>query len=344
MAGTWGADFLARRQLYLSKIIPKITYAAAVWFLADPTDTEDNPRYRWGLTKDRMKMLGSLQIEVLLELTKSRKNTAVQTMEKEFHVQPILLKLYNIAMNHRCRHYALGSYQNIQESLKIDSRNERACSDQNALDNHPYARLWKLVAQQIDDIRSDAQRDLSVGEFEKRWANPWRRGQWIKEYNNLSVFRTAKEWWVQHLRERAHEHKHFHAAHTPDFADHSLKYFNNLDAAQSTMGLSLRNGNIELKSNPYWLIVSGDTDRVCPLCHNYIHTAEHLVCHCKALVEERKLLRAAAGHLRWDDLLKGDLELTASWAILYFGIERYDKVRNRKAYQFPRDRTPISKK
>lgn len=83
---TWGADYLQRRQLYYGKILARITYAVAAWFIHDPTRRRHEGTLQFGLSKKVLNLLESIQGEGLLALSKARIRTARQVMEKEMHV------------------------------------------------------------------------------------------------------------------------------------------------------------------------------------------------------------------------------------------------------------------
>ncbi|KAI4614575.1 hypothetical protein J4E83_007229 [Alternaria metachromatica] len=338
VAGTWGANYIQRRDLYKGKLLAKIGYAAAAWFLHDPTKTELEGGIRWGLTKVATHMLEQLQREILKSLTRARAFTPSIAMENEFHVLPILLKLHQLAMNHRCRQYGSADYKLLDEALEIKDPYRGCTQDRKEMAMHPYAHLRALAGLHVRTIREEEQHSLSEPAFAESWADPKKRGEWIKKFNFRVVFHHANIAYKLYLNLRMLSRQPMHPTHKADFGDHILQYYVGLKPAQTTMGIGLRTGNLPLKSNWQWCQMNGITDNRCPLCEKAVHTAEHLLCHCTALETERGFLRSAVGRLDWHSLVTKDLEITTAWAIAFFGIDQFKWCLDDKDFQFPRGR------
>jgi hypothetical protein len=160
---------------------------------------------------------------------------------------------------------------------------------------------------------------------------------WIKNFNAQNALRFAEDEYDDYIRLRAYDRKTFHPTHRTSFSENCMGYYKGLSAAQSTMGIAIRTGNIALMGNPIYHRQCDIPDETsCPLCGNAIHTAEHLFLHCKALDQPRAMLQSAIGTLNWEALTTTYLEIATAWAIQYFDMEHFERCKKVKAYQFPR--------
>ncbi|CAO2655408.1 Nn.00g104720.m01.CDS01 [Neocucurbitaria sp. VM-36] len=335
---TWGADFIQRRQLYYGKLLPKIGYAVAAWFIHDPTRPQHEGSIQYGLSKKVLNLLESIQGEILLTLSKAWVRTARQVMEKEMHVFPIVLKLHELAMNHRCRQRGTTEYEKMN-SIRwstSDMPAEKHSKSIACLERHPYHQLQKLTDEHLQELRCRKEPRFDKETFENLWSTPKTKKRWIKEFTTGNTMVQACMLWECYQRDRALDLKMSHSAHRGKFSDHHLKLYYGLDPAQSTILIAMRTGNIGLNANRVYQHAIGIKDPMCPLCREYRHTSEHLLCHCRALSAERTNLTAAANHNDFTKFMTEDTELAASWAICYFGLEQFKHVKDKKKYQFPR--------
>jgi len=151
LGGKFGSDFAERRKLYHGKLLAKIAYAAPAWFIHDPTRTASEPRIIHGLTLKALGMLNKLQNEMLKALTRARTQTNGPVMEHEFHVLPILLQLYRIAMDHRVLHQDSAHYNELARHRQYGGTFDNAARIR-SLKSHPYNRLHELVVLHLEQI------------------------------------------------------------------------------------------------------------------------------------------------------------------------------------------------
>ncbi|KAJ6194942.1 LOW QUALITY PROTEIN: reverse transcriptase (RNA-dependent DNA polymerase)-domain-containing protein [Bipolaris maydis] len=133
---TWGIPLEQRRDLYHQHLIPIITYACPAWFLDDPIQEESHEKLRYCIPKETMKRLKSLQIEILIQLSKAWRRTPAELLQNEMHILPISLKLHAVAMNHRCRKLGSKEYE-FMRRMRILARGEGS--------NHPHTQMSRLA-------------------------------------------------------------------------------------------------------------------------------------------------------------------------------------------------------
>ncbi|EAT76579.2 hypothetical protein SNOG_16000 [Parastagonospora nodorum SN15] len=175
--------------------------------------------------------------------------------------------------------------------------------------------------------------------FEKKWEDIKKRKMMIKEYYDEIVHYVASLQWRK-FRQRRNSHEKFkHPAYEAAWMDHSLRFYNGLTRAQSSILIMMRTGNIALYGNPIHRMVKGSKDSMCRQCGMHLETSEHLLCHCKKLHMERQALTTAAGHNNFHLFMTTDCDLASAWAIRYFGLEQFKHVKDDKRYQFPLKRS-----
>jgi len=334
---TWGADLIRNRQLYYGKILPTIAYAAPAWFTCIPSvpyHPEATP-LTYGISTEALKILDSLQIECMLALSGARRLTNAKVLEKEMHILPIVLQLHRISMTHRLRwhhspEYVAMSNIRLSTSGRLPLPAKSIGLSNAVLQTHPYQVLRRCV--QLDEARLRA----GVGAaFDKRWKDINKRTVMIKEYYDNIVHYIAGLEWKQVQRRRNFHNKFKHPAYEAAWMDHSLRFYNGLTRAQSSILIMMRTGNIALYGNPIHRIVKGSKDPMCRQCGMHLETSEHLFCHCKKLYMERQALITAAGHNNFHLYMTSDCDLASAWAIRYFGLEQFKHVKDDKRYQFP---------
>jgi hypothetical protein len=348
---TWGPDLLHNRTLYHGKIFATIGYAAAAWFSHIPgVPGHSQPAtLKFGISRKALEQLKSLQIECVLSLSGARKGTSFRVLENEMHITPILYKLHEIAMNHRCQQHQSAEYR-MMETLRV---RRFGClprttwkASKPILDDHPFQVLRRFTEHVWNQLRHNQRCRIGDHALEVQWKVPEKRKAIIKDFNQeCSYYYTSKLWECYQRGRYRDPSKIMHVAHMEDFGEHRLRYYCGLSRAQSTMAIMMRTGNIALKSNKAWRLVNDLPDDKCVRCGKYVETVEHLLCHCKALHIERQLLEAAVGgRLNFHSLMTTDLELASAWAIRYFDLEQFEAEKKAKRYQFPRKRTHIVRK
>ena len=283
---------MENRKLYYGKILPTISYAVGAWFIHDPTGRPYGNRTRWGLSKSSpaIKLLLQLQLACLLALSGARKKTAGIVLEKEVHVLPILLKLHELATNHRCRtfsspeHIAMENYRLSLHGLPAD---QRASAKPSVLQQHPYHKLRTHAREHLKLLRDEQRQRLGFEGFDTVWSCPKKQKKLLKDFTFRHVLQVASEQWDLYQRRRAYEGGIFHTAHKGKFTGHYLSIYNGMSRAESTMAIEMRSGNIGLNANRTYQMAMKDTteitDPMCPGCRKFRHTTEHLLCHCEAL-------------------------------------------------------------
>ncbi|KAH6015937.1 hypothetical protein HBI07_073830 [Parastagonospora nodorum] len=338
---TWGADLIRNRQLYYGKILPTIAYAAPAWFTCIPSvpyQPKATP-LTYGIATDALKILCSLQIECMLALSGARRLTSAKVLEKEMHILPIVLQLHRICMTHRLRWHHSPEYiamRNIRMSAsgRLPLPKKSLGHSKAVLQTHPYQTLRRCV--QLDEVRL---RKRVGAAFEKKWEDIKKRKMMIKEYYDEIVHYVASLQWRK-FRQRRNSHEKFkHPAYEAAWMDHSLRFYNGLTRAQSSILIMMRTGNIALYGNPIHRMVKGSKDSMCRQCGMHLETSEHLLCHCKKLHMERQALTTAAGHNNFHLFMTTDCDLASAWAIRYFGLEQFKHVKDDKRYQFPLKRS-----
>ncbi|KAL1798048.1 hypothetical protein ACET3X_004654 [Alternaria dauci] len=332
---TWGVTLEKRLQLYNGKLIPKIIYACAAWFLHDPFDDPCHDKFQFVISAPALKLLQSLQIEILLAISKAWKRTNVELIQKELHVFPILLKLYEVAMNHRCSHHGDEEYARI--------RRTRIMMGVAKASVHPHRQMNELVRLRVAEIRDEQQKSYQGQDFESVWTQLPKRKVWIKDFNQLKIYNKAKglfDHWrrTQVAKPRGHL-KVEYPAYEILTGEHRLSLYVGLDTAQQTLLIEIRTGNIGLNTNPVLRVVTKSTDMSCPLCGATLHTLKHLTFECPKTISHLPALIAAAGHQDFKKFVHEDVELFTSYAIAYFGLSQFDSVKDKEKYQFPRTRT-----
>jgi hypothetical protein len=101
-------------------------------------------------------MLESLQTEIVLALSGAWKYTACEVLEKEMHILPILVKLHEVAMNHRCRSYYSKEYALMHE-IRYGPRGglprKSWGKSKFILETHPYHQLGLLTEQRLKELQ-----------------------------------------------------------------------------------------------------------------------------------------------------------------------------------------------
>jgi hypothetical protein len=289
----------------------------------------------YGISSEALKILDSLQIECMLALSGARRLTSAKALEKEMHILPIILQLHRISMTHRLHWHHSPEYvamRNIRLSTsgRLPLPAKSIGLSNAVLQTHPYQVLRRFV--QLDEARLRT----GVGAaFDNRWKDMKKRKVMIKEYYDNIVHYIAGLKWKQVQRRRNFHNKIKHPAYEAAWMDHSLRFYNGLTRAQSSILIMMRTGNIALYGNPIHRIVKGSKDPMCRQCGMHLETPEHLLCHCKKLFMERQALITAAGHNNFHLYMTSDCDLASAWAIRYFGLEQFKHVKDDDRYQFP---------
>jgi len=275
----------------------------------------------------------------MLVLSGARKRTSGTSLESETHITPILLKLHELSMIHRCRNYDSAPYL-LMNDKRLGLRSgpkpkKKGRAIALVLETHPYHQLRLLAAEHLAAIRVE----IGTVAYEAKWQNPALRDACLKEFHQRFSLVYAQRDWAAHQSARASQGKFRYPAHEGKFGEHTLKFYFGMPREQSTVSEMMRTGHIPLKSCYDYRKVTGFTDGLCRRCNEHWETVEHLLCHCKALSAERQLLHEAAGHVDYKLFMTVDLELASAWALRYFEMEQFEHVKNRQRYQFPRKRT-----
>ncbi|KAI4614569.1 hypothetical protein J4E83_007223 [Alternaria metachromatica] len=331
---TWGATLEKRHQLYHGKLLAQIVYACAAWFLHDPFNDPCHEKIMFGISPRALSLLESLQIEMLLVISRAWKQTPVTLIEKEIHVLPILLKLHSVAMNHRCQKYDSKEY----ELIKFDTQHK-----------HPFTQMGLLVDQHVRHIREVRRlHHDDEAELEDLWQKPAKRKVWVKDFTYKKAFEEAKKRFDLWARAQAAKPdgltKILNPAYRTGFGDHCFSLYFGLAAAQQTMLLGLRTGNIGINTNPVLRRATQSSDMSCPRCGDPLHTIKHLMFQCPETIRHLPSLIDAASHSDFDRFMTEDTDLISSYAIAYFGLDQFDSVKDQARYQFPRRRTVIRTK
>ncbi|CAE7022178.1 Zinc knuckle [Pyrenophora teres f. teres] len=330
---TWGADVIKRRNLYYGQMLPKILYAAAGWFVFDPTPQPGEAPMYWGLSPVAVKRLESLQTEILLTISKAWKRTVRQLIERELHIIPILHKLHQAAMSHRCQMRSSGFHNILRANRPKDPSHPTHYLYALALSDMEHA--YKLTKAQLQ--KSDSAQYLKFNEL---WSKDAPRKRWINKYLETRAFLLAGMGWTA-WRDSQPASMMSIPAYKGEWGDHKLSLYSNLPPAQSTMLMLMRTGNIGLAANPVYRSALGILSSSCPLCAGVydkpkIQTVEHMLIHCPSMAAKRSDLFAAAGHRDFDLFMEKDVEYATAWAISSFGLSQFNKIKNKERYQFPR--------
>ena len=328
---TWGITLEKRHNLYHQHLLPIITYACAGWFLTDPLNTNCHEKLCYSISKSAITILESLQTEILLFLSKAWKRTPKELIENEMHVKPIVLKLHEVAMNHRCRKLDSKEYEFMQKMRSVNGVERR---------DYPHTQMGLLSRDYVRQIWEYKSPYYDEAQCKQRWANSTVRRLWVKDFIELKLFAEAKErfnfWLRLQAPEPSRNRKFAQPAYQTNYGDHTMQLYFGLDTAQQTMLLGMRTGNIGVKANPVFRKGIKTEDMSCPKCGGMPHTVKHLLCECPKLSRARTYLTGAAGHNDFDLFMNHDTELAASWAIVYFGLSQFDSVKDKKKYQFSR--------
>lgn len=290
---------------------------------------------RWGLSSVAVKRLESLQTEILLVISRAWKRTVRQLLERELHIIPILYKLHQAAMSHRCQmrcsnhHHVLKAKRPNDSSHPIHHLYALAFSD--------IRQVYKLTKAELEDTNSE-----QYTNFDELWIKDAPRRRWINRYLEHRAFSHAGMSWTA-WRDCQPASRIPNPAYQGEWGEHKLQLHTGLSAAQSTMLILMRTGNIGLAANPVYRMALGIPTRTCPLCCvaewglEKNQTVKHMLIHCPALSAKRTDLFIAAGHSDFTLFMERDVKLATAWAISNFGLSQFDKVKNKALYQLPRE-------
>jgi hypothetical protein len=338
-------------RLYEEKILPKIKYAAGAWFISP--SPEDSSNLRFGLRSKTLDRLRSLQTECLGRLCGARPKTDRLALLFLNNVSDIVYQLYAAAMSHRCQSIPSIHYHSLWEQ-RFGSLPTNDANAHKKMEEHPQHRLatiaenvmfrhgdetcelqtWarthtKLLTRQAYDDVMSAKRSN-----ETKWKQ---RKLLIKAFWNHKAFALTKVDFELHVINRKINGQHKHLVYRCKFEDGLRASFAKLSRAQSTMAIYIWTGNIPLANNIRWRIPQGIESTKCPLCAGpYDHTAEHLFFHCTTLEKQRKwLMEAIGGHSDFKRLMTVDIIAATSWAIQFFMIDLFRRVKLKPEHEFP---------
>ena len=339
---------MRRIEFYKGKILSKILYAAGAWFLHNPTPrpmhcsllppifNTQRADISFGLNKDALKMLKQIETEALLVIFHAWTRTASELIWKEFQLTPLVLRLHEAAMSHRCKSFRSLETERMRKNRSMAYRKGRRV--------HPFDYFDKLTGSLLEAIEAKTKESSTPQQFQAMWFDPAKRHERIKRYTALCSREMAGELWGVYQRTKAHgsQGKCFHPALASEWKDNTLKLYKGLDAAQSTILLGMRTGNIGVRTNPVLHHDRKDFDRTCPLCSSSVmmsdHTIKHLFLSCPSLRRSRGYLQDMVKTPGFDTYLSDETEVATAYAIRYFGLEQFSRVRDDTKYLFPRQR------
>jgi hypothetical protein len=239
---TKGPSIQRMRELYLTKLLPIITYACAAWFVYSP-DPDCNPK--WRFRKTLIRKLQSMQrrcIKVCSGALGKRfrmetlKVLFIENWEVVLHRQALLYRARQLHASKAVWSPALLKMKHVRHGVfgLKHSQSER--------DLHPIVILQKEAKDFLIDTKE--QTGLVPGHCNY---NEWRKS--IRQFAQARSDATSRAIWINHLehvvKKQGREHM---PAHNGEWGKENLVAFEGLDRSQSTILLQIKTGAIGLNA------------------------------------------------------------------------------------------------
>lgn len=236
-APTWGFSLLKMRQLYLCKVRPIISYGCAVWFIRGQD-------VRWKFSKSLMLQLESKQYGCLVQVAGAFKGIPREYLLKELYVEPLEIFLERCALTHVARN--LAASPKTRSKILEDSASPQKSSHR-TLQSHPY----HVLERQSQQLRGRAKERLARRDaaLRPRKNVPLKASQDPKDIAKAinacaredAEIRAERFWRKWRTERQAHTSKD-QPALWDIWGKETLRYYENLPRAQSSMLLQCRTG------------------------------------------------------------------------------------------------------
>ncbi|KAI3528724.1 zinc knuckle [Colletotrichum abscissum] len=324
---TWGPSLHEMKKLYVSSVLPIFSYACPVWFVDGR-----GQKIRGQLTKTLVQSLDAEQARFLRFIAGGFEASASEVVHKELHMIQLSVYLEQLALRHRINNLYSPEYRDLEamwDNVFTDIATEQE------LGAHPYKALygqaeslWLEMRERVLDkqlCRANWNPEQAVQSEAEGWADPKRRKAIIKAYlKDISMERSSLAW-DRYRNDRSGKVRNINR-NTPalkeNWGPESLKYYQGLTRAQSSMLFQCRSGVIGLNGYLFSLKANLVETHRCR-CGHPMQTAEHLFAHCKQLTFERSRLRKHVGVINFDLLVTTEANVATAWAIRHFDIAQF---------------------
>ncbi|KAG7064329.1 zinc knuckle [Colletotrichum scovillei] len=324
---TWGPSLHEMKKLYVSSVLPIFSYACPVWFVDGR-----GQKIRGQLTKTLVQSLDAEQARFLRFIAGGFEASASEVVHKELHMIQLSVYLEQLALRHRINNLYSPEHRDLKamwDNVFTDIATEQE------LGAHPYKALygqaessWLEMRERVLDkqlCRANWNPEQAVQSEAEGWADPKRRKAIIKAYlKDISVERSSLAW-DRYRNDRSGKVRNINRS-TPalkeNWGPESLKYYQGLTRAQSSMLFQCRSGVIGLNGYLFSLKANLVETHRCR-CGHPMQTAEHLFAHCKQLAFERSRLRKHVGVINFDLLVTTEANMATAWAIRHFDIAQF---------------------
>ncbi|CAG7561948.1 unnamed protein product [Fusarium equiseti] len=336
---TWGPNLHAMRQYYLAIIRPVITYACGVW-MVKPHERRGSPK--WVLKNKFIEDLQSLQRDCLRLVSGGLKTTGRIFLEKELFVPDIAVVLRSQARLQRAKSFC-ATDKRWRTMLNSKFLMMKRLNPSIILHNEAANLILEATRSHVALAHQRCRGD-NLGPYYEALEHVSDPAKWADIASNhikRQVTAECKAIWKDYVDSRikgrevcGRPSKNLSPAIIDEtWGRSSLEYYAGLTRAQSTMLLQCRTEFIGLASYLFTIGKSASPD--CP-CGDGRQTPFHCFVRCKNLDNVRHSLYLRLGHINYKGLLTTHGKIAAQWAIAYFGIEQFDRVRP-KASCFPVD-------
>ncbi|KAK1529175.1 zinc knuckle [Colletotrichum costaricense] len=324
---TWGPSLHEMKKLYVSSVLPIFSYACPVWFVDGR-----GQKIRGQLAKTLVQSLDAEQARFLRFIAGGFEASASEVVHKELHMIQLSVYLEQLALRHRINNLYSPEYRDLEamwDNVFTDIATEQE------LGAHPYKALygqaeslWLEMRERVLDkqlCRANWNPEQAVQSEAEGWADPKRRKAIIKAYlKDISMERSSLAW-DRYRNDRSGKVRNINR-NTPalkeNWGPESLKYYQGLTRAQSSMLFQCRSGVIGLNGYLFSLKANLVETHRCR-CGHPMQTAEHLFAHCKQLTFERSRLRKHVGVINFDLLVTTEANVATAWAIRHFDIAQF---------------------
>ncbi|RFN48513.1 hypothetical protein FIE12Z_7259 [Fusarium flagelliforme] len=336
---TWGPNLHAMRHYYLAIIRPVITYACGVWMVKPH---ERSGSSKWVLKNEFIGKLQSLQRDCLRLVSGCHGKTGLIVLEKELFIPDIAVVLRSQARLQRAKSFC-ATDKRWRTMLNSKFLRMKRLNPSVILHNEAMNLVLEATRSHVDLARQRCRGDELSPYYDALWytSHPAKWADIASSYIKRQVTTECKAIWKGYVDSRVRAREGCGRPSktlSPAIIDEtwgrsSLEYYNGLTRAQSTMLLQCRTEFIGLAGHLFTIGKSKSPD--CP-CGDGRQTPFHCFVRCRNLDNFRHALYLKLGHINYKDLLTTHGKIAAQWAIAYFDIEQFDRVRA-KASCFPVD-------
>ncbi|KAF5672061.1 hypothetical protein FHETE_3933 [Fusarium heterosporum] len=346
-SSSWGPPLGALVQLYVSKIVPTITYACPAWFIYGNSGQLDwclsglegiewakeheNESPNWRLTQHNLDRLKCLQYECLLRISGAIKGTSASVIEKELNVEDIEVKMMRFATAHRAKildtpeHEMLaGIRRDLMSTGKI-GLNKR----------HPFEVLNQQARLLANTARNKLLKKYGQTEAARLWNQTIERNLQINTVARKLATTAMRNIWDEYRRDRAQRQtsRHRPLALVENWGRSNRDRYKELTRTQSSILIQCRTEKIGLNSHLYF--INKATTPECP-CGKGQQTVFHMFMQCRRLEHPRDLLEDAVGTLNFSKLLTKQVDFATKWAIIYFDLTQFKWARDHRQTMLPK--------